>query len=47
MLIVSKIIINSALKRKESRGLHYVKDFPEEKMNIYMTQSFKRRFYEY
>lgn len=31
MIIVSKIIINSALKRKESRGLHYLVDFPEEK----------------
>ncbi len=30
MIIVSKIIVESALLRKESRGLHYMQDFPEE-----------------
>ncbi|MDY6787117.1 MAG: L-aspartate oxidase [candidate division WOR-3 bacterium] len=33
MIIVSKIIIESALSRKESRGLHYMKDFPETNDN--------------
>lgn len=28
MIIVSRIIIKSALMRKESRGLHYMQDFP-------------------
>lgn len=29
MIIVSRIIIKSAIMRKESRGLHYMQDFPE------------------
>ncbi|HAV93095.1 TPA: L-aspartate oxidase [candidate division WOR-3 bacterium] len=36
MLITSKIIIASALKRKESRGLHYLTDFPNENNEQYM-----------
>jgi len=36
MLIVSKIIIASALKRKESRGLHYNADFPDENKEQYL-----------
>ena len=36
MLIVSKIIITSALKRKESRGLHYLTDFPNENNEQYV-----------
>jgi len=28
MLLISRIILKSALMRKESRGLHYRKDFP-------------------
>jgi len=35
MLIVSKIIITSALKRKESRGLHFLTDFPNENNEQY------------
>ncbi len=29
--VVSKLIIESALERKESRGLHYLSDFPQKK----------------
>ncbi len=34
MIIVSKIVIQSALKRKESRGLHFMSDFPETDSNF-------------
>lgn len=34
MIIVSKIVIQSALKRKESRGLHFMSDFPESDSNF-------------
>lgn len=36
MLIVSKIVIASALKRRESRGLHYNSDYPEENNSQYL-----------
>ncbi|MDD3803219.1 MAG: L-aspartate oxidase [bacterium] len=36
MLIVSKIIIASALKRRESRGLHFNADFPDENNEQYL-----------
>lgn len=29
LVVVADIIVNSALKRRESRGLHYIRDFPE------------------
>ena len=35
MLIVSKIIVISALRRKESRGTHFIKEYPERHDNIW------------
>jgi L-aspartate oxidase len=32
--VVSKLIIESALKRKESRGLHYMSDFPQKDQQL-------------
>jgi L-aspartate oxidase len=31
---ISKIIIESALKRKESRGLHYMSDHPKKNQDF-------------
>ncbi len=35
MIIVSKIVIESAMTRKESRGLHYMQDFPDTDDSLY------------
>ncbi len=35
MIIVSKIIIESALSRKESRGLHYMQDYTDLNNNVF------------
>jgi len=31
--VISKLIIECALKRKESRGLHYLSDYPKKHQN--------------
>lgn len=41
--IVSEIIINSALKRKESRGIHYNLDYPNKLPEAKNTTIIKRR----
>jgi L-aspartate oxidase len=35
MAIIARLIIQSALKRKESRGLHYLVEFPEKNDEVY------------
>ena len=37
LLTVAELIVNSAMKRKESRGLHYNSDYPQKQHNIIDT----------
>ncbi len=39
---VAQAIIQSAAFRNESRGLHYMRDFPDTDESQKMTRSFKR-----
>ncbi len=34
LVVVADIIVNSALKRRESRGLHFIRDFPERNPDL-------------
>lgn len=45
IILVSKLIVDSALMRKESRGLHYIEDFPHlnESISALDTIIIKRR----
>ncbi len=43
MLNLAEIIVLSALKRKESRGVHYREDFPEEKDSMLKHLIFENR----
>jgi L-aspartate oxidase len=35
---ISELIVECALQRKESRGLHYTKDYPEKDDRLYDTR---------
>jgi L-aspartate oxidase len=37
LALVSDLVVRCALKRKESRGLHYTLDFPEKSAELYNT----------
>jgi L-aspartate oxidase len=43
LITVSNIIIKSALKRKESRGLHYLKDFPKKNSKFLKDTNIKKK----
>jgi L-aspartate oxidase len=45
LMTVARLIIESAIKRRESRGLHYIVDYPNKswrKKNTIMKRKFKK-----
>jgi succinate dehydrogenase/fumarate reductase flavoprotein subunit len=46
MLILSRLIVQSALFRKESRGAHFRSDFPKESTELFNTSIFPKMPYQ-
>ena len=46
LALVSELIIDSALRRKESRGLHYTLDYPDKKQHAQDTILYPPNFKE-
>ena len=45
LAVVARLVVDSALRRQESRGLHYTRDFPEQDPALIRDTVLQRRFW--